>query len=169
MPRDQRAVGPPIPLRDAGAAGRVVRVLGRGGNAITYEAEDLSTGGRVAVKQLVIWKRAEWKALDLFEREARVLSNLTHPSIPRYIDYLKLDGAQGRREGRPPELRRERTIGRLCMECQSLGGVTWRRAERPPGHVAPVSDRPGAGFRARAPARSPPSPERPSSRCARES
>ncbi|WP_437976682.1 protein kinase [Sorangium sp. So ce295] len=74
---------------------RVVRVLGRGGNAITYEAEDLSTGGRVAVKQLLIWKHAEWKALDLFEREARVLSSLTHPSIPRYIDYLKLDGAQG--------------------------------------------------------------------------
>ncbi|WP_437591185.1 protein kinase domain-containing protein [Sorangium sp. So ce1000] len=74
---------------------RVVRVLGRGGSAITYEAEDLSTGGRVAVKQLLIWKRAEWKALDLFEREARILASLTHPSIPRYIDYLKLDGAQG--------------------------------------------------------------------------
>ncbi|WP_437992593.1 hypothetical protein [Sorangium sp. So ce145] len=49
---------------------------------ITHEAEDLSTGGRIAVKQLLIWKRAEWKALDLFEREARGLANLTHPSIP---------------------------------------------------------------------------------------
>ncbi len=74
---------------------RLIRVLGRGGNAITYEADDLSTRGRVAVKQLLIWKRAEWKALDLFEREARVLANLTHPSIPRYIDYLKLDSEQG--------------------------------------------------------------------------
>ncbi|XXX78694.1 serine/threonine-protein kinase [Sorangium sp. So ce134] len=74
---------------------RVVRVLGRGGSAITYEAEVLSTGGRVAVKQLLIWKRAEWKALDLFEREARVLAKLTHPSIPRYVDYLKLDSEQG--------------------------------------------------------------------------
>ncbi|WP_438035081.1 serine/threonine-protein kinase [Sorangium sp. So ce204] len=44
---------------------------------------------------LLIWKRAEWKALDLFEREARGLASLTHPSIPRYIDYLKLEGAQG--------------------------------------------------------------------------
>ncbi|WP_437624537.1 protein kinase domain-containing protein [Sorangium sp. So ce1151] len=74
---------------------RVVRVLGRGGTAITYEAEDLSTGERVAVKQLLIWKRSEWKALDLFEREARVLASLTHPSIPRYVDYLKLDSEPG--------------------------------------------------------------------------
>jgi len=33
----------------------------------------------------------EWKMLELFEREARVLSQLDHPAIPRYLDYFQID------------------------------------------------------------------------------
>ncbi|MGK7927277.1 MAG: serine/threonine protein kinase, partial [Spirulina sp.] len=33
----------------------------------------------------------DWKTLELFEREARVLENLNHPFIPNYIDYFQLE------------------------------------------------------------------------------
>lgn len=74
---------------------RVIGVLGQGGAGITYEAEHMSDGGRVALKQLVLRHLTDWKGLELFQREARVLSQLDHPSIPRYLDYLETDGASG--------------------------------------------------------------------------
>jgi Protein kinase domain/Ankyrin repeats (3 copies) len=33
----------------------------------------------------------DWKAIDLFEREAQILSQLDHPAIPKYIDYFTID------------------------------------------------------------------------------
>ena len=32
-----------------------------------------------------------WKALELFEREARTLKGLNHPAIPQYVDNFELD------------------------------------------------------------------------------
>src|SRR5881275_426631 len=61
---------------------RIVSVLGSGGIGTTYEAEELATGRRVAVKELSLRNMREWKTLDLFERESRVLANLDHPCIP---------------------------------------------------------------------------------------
>ena len=48
-------------------------------------------GQEVAVKALSMRRAGGWKALELFEREARVLQGLSHPGIPRYIDYLTED------------------------------------------------------------------------------
>lgn len=78
---------------------RVLRVLGRGATATTYEAEDSTTGRRVAVKHLRLWHEQEnqWKDLELFEREARVLSGLDHPAIPRFIGYHPIDTDRGPR------------------------------------------------------------------------
>jgi serine/threonine protein kinase len=78
---------------------RILRVLGRGATATTYEAESTATGQRVAVKQLHLWHEHEsrWKDLELFEREARVLSGLDHPAIPRFIEYHEVDSERGRR------------------------------------------------------------------------
>ena len=60
----------------------VVRLAGRGGMGEVYQARDRQSGDTVAVKVL------RGDALDLrarFEREARVLAELRHPGIVRYV------------------------------------------------------------------------------------
>src|SRR5437762_3571610 len=74
---------------------RIEGILGRGGAGITYEATDLQAKRRVALKQLVLRGVDDWKLVELFEREARVLAHLTHPSIPRYVEHFTVDDARG--------------------------------------------------------------------------
>jgi serine/threonine protein kinase len=59
---------------------------------ITYKAEDLfSNGEQVAIKAMSLGQIQDWKALELFEREAKVLETLHHPAIPRYFNYFQVD------------------------------------------------------------------------------
>ncbi|UJB68477.1 serine/threonine protein kinase [Acaryochloris sp. 'Moss Beach'] len=71
----------------------LISVLGQGGSAITYTAKDLDTHQLVAIKQMSLMGMENWKQLELFEREAKVLSQLDHPAIPNYIDYCQTDTA----------------------------------------------------------------------------
>ena len=48
-------------------------------------------GGSVAVKALSLRSMADWKQLELFEREAAALRSLRHTGIPAYIDYFEVD------------------------------------------------------------------------------
>lgn len=73
---------------------RIVAPLGQGAFGTTYEAEDLTNYQRVAIKVLSLSQLTDWKSLDLFEREARVLANLDHLAIPKYLDYFHEDTAQ---------------------------------------------------------------------------
>ena len=70
---------------------RIASILGQGGIGITYAALDSQTGDRVALKALSFRRMNDWKVLELFEREAKVLSQLDHPAIPRYLDYFQID------------------------------------------------------------------------------
>ncbi len=70
---------------------RIVRVLGKGGFAVTYEAIDMHTELSVAIKVISLKQLENWKQIELFQREAAVLANLEHPAIPKYIDYFDLD------------------------------------------------------------------------------
>jgi len=63
----------------------LLSVLGRGANGVTYEAERLSDGRRVAVKEMPIGTMDSVKALELFEREASVLRQISHRAIPAYV------------------------------------------------------------------------------------
>lgn len=74
---------------------RIVGVLGRGGSSVTYEAERLADGVRVAIKELRLSRLDDWKVLELFEREARVLANITHPAIPAYVDQFSIERPEG--------------------------------------------------------------------------
>ena len=53
-------------------------------------------GAIVAVKALSLRGSSGWKQIELFEREARALQQLSHPSIPRYIDYFEEDALNDR-------------------------------------------------------------------------
>ena len=48
-------------------------------------------GGLVAVKALSLRSMADWKQLELFEREAAALRSLSHAGIPAYMDYFEVD------------------------------------------------------------------------------
>ncbi len=81
------------------------RLIGRGGSAITYEAED-ADGGLVVIKELRLDAVASWKAVQLFEREARALARIDHPRVPRYLDAFVHDET-----GRPAPSDREQVAG----------------------------------------------------------
>jgi eukaryotic-like serine/threonine-protein kinase len=69
----------------------ITEILGEGGLGITYAAEDLETVDRVALKALSFRQVNEWKVLELFEREAKILAQLDHPAIAKYLDYFQID------------------------------------------------------------------------------
>jgi serine/threonine protein kinase len=71
------------------------RQLGRGDIALTWLAVDMQTNERCVIKELLFDRTLDPKALDLFEREARVLRNLDHPGIPRYIDSFEVASETG--------------------------------------------------------------------------
>jgi tetratricopeptide (TPR) repeat protein len=69
---------------------RILGVLGRGGVGTTYLAEHLATHTHVALKHVELAGLSDWKAYELFEREARVLSALSHPAIPTYREHFTI-------------------------------------------------------------------------------
>ena len=75
---------------------RITGTLGQGGVGITYAAQDLKSGQQVALKALSVRQMGDWKVLELFEREARILAQLNHPAIPRYLDYFEVDTPEDR-------------------------------------------------------------------------
>lgn len=66
-------------------------ILGEGGSGITYHAKDIQNKENVALKALSLQYLQDWQAIDRFEREAKILEQLNHPAIPRYLDYFQID------------------------------------------------------------------------------
>jgi len=80
----------PENLRDGRYA--VIRLLGEGGQAATFEAVDKKEGRPVAIKRFRVRGAKSWKEVELAEREARVLASLSHPGLPRYIEHFEEGG-----------------------------------------------------------------------------
>jgi serine/threonine protein kinase len=70
---------------------QLAELLGSGGSGSTYRATRISDGAEVAIKILSLRHLNDWKQLELFEREAKVLSQLNHPQIPQYLEYFHVD------------------------------------------------------------------------------
>lgn len=73
---------------------QIKKVLGQGGMGRVYLANDTRLANRpVACKEMILDAGIhEQKALDDFNREARVLASFSHPSIPQIIDYFPESG-----------------------------------------------------------------------------
>lgn len=63
----------------------LVRVIGRGAHGTTWEAL-APDGDRVALKEMVLGRNVAHKTTELWEREAAVLRQLEHPSIPTFVE-----------------------------------------------------------------------------------
>ena len=61
----------------------LLHFVGAGGMGEVYKAEDKETGQHVALKTLL--ERRGEAAIARFAREARILSELSHPQIVRYL------------------------------------------------------------------------------------
>lgn len=68
----------------------IQKPLGRGSMGATYLARDTVNERNVAVKILRLEQLEDWKTLELFERESRILKNLHHRFIPDYIDSFSI-------------------------------------------------------------------------------
>jgi serine/threonine protein kinase len=75
---------------------QLAELLGSGGSGSTYRATRISDGAEVAIKILSLRHLNDWKQLELFEREAKVLSQLNHPQIPQYLEYFHVDTPSNR-------------------------------------------------------------------------
>ena len=78
---------------DSGAGTTLVirELLGRGSFGTTYACDRPEIGEEVALKVLTLREMRDWKALQLFEREAKTLKGLSHPAIPEYVDHFEVD------------------------------------------------------------------------------
>ncbi len=86
-----------------------------GGQSVTRLARVRATGELVVVKMVDVQKSADWKAVELFEREVAVLESLDHPAIPKVLDSF-VDERPGRQ-----------TL-RLCMVQEYVFGTNLARA-----------------------------------------
>ncbi|KAK9809971.1 hypothetical protein WJX72_002794 [[Myrmecia] bisecta] len=93
----------------------VQEVLGRGSTGVTYKAKE-PDGKVVAVKALSLRSMSDWKQLDLFEREAKILESLTHPGIPAYLDYFEEDSERDKGFYLVQELAQGRSLADMVRE-----------------------------------------------------
>lgn len=71
---------------------RIVRLLGRGGMAVVFEAQNLSLGKVVALKVLLPEFSSSDTYLARFNREARIAAKLTHPNTVQVFGAGEEDG-----------------------------------------------------------------------------
>lgn len=67
---------------------RIVRPIGEGGMGVVYEGVDQWTGQAVAIKRLRASDVSDATAVERFRREAMATSQLRHPNIVQFLDYV---------------------------------------------------------------------------------
>jgi tRNA A-37 threonylcarbamoyl transferase component Bud32/tetratricopeptide (TPR) repeat protein len=103
---------------------RVLGELGRGAMGVVYDAEQVSTGRRVALKVLHSHVASDQAAVSRFEREARTAAALSHPGIVTVLEFGRTSEASWlameRLEGR--------SLQRLCWAVADARDVDHDRA-----------------------------------------
>lgn len=75
---------------------RLQGLLGKQARRRTYVALDQNSQQKIVVKCLLFGADFHWQTFKLFEREAETLKTLSHPAIPRYLDFFEIDTASGK-------------------------------------------------------------------------
>ena len=68
---------------------RVIKSLGKGSQGSVFLAESCADHREVAIKQLLIQSVKDWKAYDLFHREAEVLKCLNIPGVAKVYETIE--------------------------------------------------------------------------------
>ena len=111
---------------------RILALLGRGGMADVYRAQDERLGREVALKALPLEFARDPERIERFEREVRAAAGLTHPNIVTVYEF-------GRGEGL-----------HFYTMALMLGGDLKLRIRAHPGGIAPSEARAVAAAMARA-------------------
>jgi serine/threonine-protein kinase len=129
---------------------RVLGTVGRGGMAVVYEATELATGDRVALKMMSHRLVYQPGAISRFEREARIVEPLEHVNIARMrghfpafrTEFIVMEFCEGAtlgdllsRHGAFPEDEAKRVLGQLAAALQFVHdrGVVHRDLK--PGNI----------------------------------
>jgi len=71
---------------------QLMRLVGRGGMAVVFEARDVSLGKAVAIKVLLPEFSSSESYLARFQREARIAAKLTHPNTVQVFGAGEVEG-----------------------------------------------------------------------------
>ncbi|HUC44513.1 MAG TPA: protein kinase [Candidatus Sulfotelmatobacter sp.] len=129
---------------------RIERCLGRGGMAVVYEATELETGERVALKMMSHRLVYQPGAFSRFEREARIVEPLAHPNIARLrghfpafrTEFIVMEFCDGatlsellHRFGAFPEREAKRLLGQLASAIEFVHAHDVLHLDIKPGNV----------------------------------
>jgi eukaryotic-like serine/threonine-protein kinase len=70
---------------------KILDSIGEGGSGKTYRALDEENQTEVVIKVLSLRGMSDWKTIELFDREAKILAQLEHPAIPHYLDSFRTE------------------------------------------------------------------------------
>ena len=76
---------------------KIIDLLAEVMNGETYKCLDLKSNNYVVLKVLSLQQISNWKKIELFEREANILAQLKHSSIPAYLNSFQVDYPQEKR------------------------------------------------------------------------
>jgi len=129
---------------------RILGCVGRGGMAVVYEATELATGERVALKMMSHRLVYQPGALSRFEREARIVQPLEHDNIARMkghfpafrTEFIVMEFCEGStlaellsRQDKFPEDQAKRILGQLATALQFVHGHGVVHRDLKPGNV----------------------------------
>src|SRR4051812_10874028 len=81
------------PLLDGRFA--LLEMIGHSSERTSWRARRIADGSVVAVKRLLFRGLGSLKTEELFNREARVLAQLSHPCVPRFLEsFVLTDGTR---------------------------------------------------------------------------
>ena len=129
---------------------RVLGTVARGGMAVVYEATELATGERVALKMMSHRLVYQPGAASRFEREARIVEPLEHDNIARMkghfpafrTEFIVMEFCEGAtlgdllmHHGAFPEVQAKRVLGQLATALQFVHDRGVAHRDLKPGNV----------------------------------